>query len=922
MTEEKIIPTFCHGCGAAKPRCAVLCHIKDGRFVRVEGNPEAFNNGIPGSTSLCAKGNTGMQYVYAQDRLLYPLKRAGAKGEGKFQRITWDEALDTIADKLKEIKEKYGPEAYGILSPEFWPVLGTVGRRFLNVYGSPNYLHSAICATPRRAAAMVTIGFSAMATDDFAKSRLIVNWGGNPENSAPNQGQPLAILNALEKGTKLIDIRPLLDPLGPRADLWLPVRPGTDCALALAILNIIINEKLYDADFVASWCYGFDKLSGHVRKYPPEWAATITGIPAGRIREAALMMASLKPMFIKTGNGIGDQATDGSSTIMATSLISAITGNLDVPGGYYHGVLPAGPSLIPIKPISKLAERAPSGMVNKLVAPESPLWYQKPGYWEGGPTSAYYKALLSILTGKPYPLRVVQASCTNPLSATRNPRKVAEALKKLDFFFVMDVCRAPHINYADIILPACTDYEHSHQIEVRNRKEGTWIGIYNKVVDPPGECRSDWQFFLDLAVKMGYGADFWQGDMDACLREQLAPSGISLEELRKSPRGIFVKREASPPEPEYRRYSTLFKDLPHGKVQCYNEFIGGKDNNDRTGKLPYFPTYNGPPEGIAQTPDLAKEYPLILSDVHAHRLSQHSFFNDIPYLREIQPYPWIRINPDTAQKYGIENGDWMRVESPHGWCRFKAEYFAGIAPEVLMTRRGWWQSCEDLGLPGYTEFNGGSEANNLYNANTTHFDKFYSQMPKQTLVKISKLEEYPGDAFKSMGTPFKPEACTPGLEPTSSSGFSFDPEWCIKCYACEIACQQWHGIKAGTFKLRKVAEATSGTFPQVKRTFLNLTCRHCQDAPCASACPTGAIVQQEANGPVIVDRQKCVGCQACFEACPYGVPQFDENGLMHKCDLCLDRLEKGQSPICAATCPTGALQWQSPGPITSRGESS
>ena len=181
-------------------------------------------------------------------------------------------------------------------------------------------------------------------------------------------------------------------------------------------------------------------------------------------------------------------------------------------------------------------------MVDKLVAPESPIWYQKSGNWDGGPTSAYYKGLMSILTGKPYPIRVLNATCSNPLSATRNPQKVAEALKKLEFLFVMDINWASHVNYADIVLPACTDYERSDQIEVRNRKEGTWIGIYNKVAEPLGESRSDWQFYLDLAVRMGYGADFWNGSMEAFLNEQLAPSGIKLEELRKSPRGIFIKR--------------------------------------------------------------------------------------------------------------------------------------------------------------------------------------------------------------------------------------------------------------------------------------------------------------------------------------------------------------------------------------------
>jgi len=306
--------------------------------------------------------------------------------------------------------------------------------------------------------------------------------------------------------------------------------------------------------------------------------------------------------------------------------------------------------------------------------------------------------------------------------------------------FVVDTYLAPHTAFADIVLPACTSYEHSHQLFIKNVKEGTWLGIYNKVAEPLGESRSDWQIYLDLAVKMGYGKDFWHGDMDACLREQLAPSGITLEQLRASPRGIFVKRQDAPPL-RYRKYEMLFKDLPHGKVQCFNEFLGGKDNCTDSGKLGYLPVYQGPPEGIAETPELAKKFPFILSDVHAHRFSQHSYMHDVPYLREQQPYPWLKINPAAAKKYGIMDGDWVRVESPHGWSKFKAQYFEGISPEVLMTKRGWWQACDGLGLPGYDEFDGGSEVNNLYSADETLFDKFHSQMAKQTLVKISKIKE-------------------------------------------------------------------------------------------------------------------------------------------------------------------------------------
>jgi thiosulfate reductase/polysulfide reductase chain A len=306
--------------------------------------------------------------------------------------------------------------------------------------------------------------------------------------------------------------------------------------------------------------------------------------------------------------------------------------------------------------------------------------------------------------------------------------------------FVADIYWASHINYADIVLPACNNYEHSDQIGIKNVKEGTWIGIYNKLSEPLGEARSDWQIYLDLAIKMGYGEHFWNGNMETCLSEQLEPSGITLEELRASPRGIFVKRTEPVSQPQYRRYDRLFKSLPHGKVQCYNELLGGNDNCDGDGKLDYLPVYKGPPEGIAETPELVKEYPLVFSDVHAYRFCQHSYLHDVPYLREQQPYPWIKINPAAAKNRGIADGDWVRVESPHGWSIFKAEYFEGISPEVLMTKRGWWQSCDQLGLAGYGVFDGGSEVNNLFNSDEKLFDKFFSQMAKQTLVKISKME--------------------------------------------------------------------------------------------------------------------------------------------------------------------------------------
>lgn len=755
-TVVEVKHAWCKMCGPARTHCSTLCTVRDGRWTNVEGNPEAGNNYGRGSRTLCAKGNAAMHTVYSPTRLLYPMKRTGEKGEGKFEQITWDEALDTIAAKLKEQKEQYGAESYAVLSPQFYAVLGSLGRRFLNVHGSPNYLHSAICNSQRMFSRLVTIGGPehAKATDtapgQLGKTKLLVVWGFNSENSAVNQGNPNARMNAKEGGMQIVDIRPMQEGLGAHADYWLPVRPGTDTALALAFLNVIIGEDLYDHDFVENWTTGFDELAEHVTQFTPAWAAEITGLPEEQITEVARLMGTVKPMGINCGNGIGDQANDGHWTVACACLIEAITGNLGIAGGGGAGMVMPEP-LIKTKGIDLLTDRLPESDedkangwmagVSKLVAPETPRWFQDMVTQESGPTSAYNKGLQSILTEDPYPLRFVFGQSSNPMSATRQPKTIAEALKKLDYYVVMDTAWNSSCDYADIVLPATTQYESADQFATKNSPAGTFIGINQVISEPPGETRSDWQYYLDLAVKMGYGADFWDGDIDKMLNEQLDGSGVTLEELRE--KGYVFKERtdgAKPTEPAYQDYEKMFANLPGGKVQCVNEWIGDKPNAMDTATIERLPVYKGAPESIVGTPDVAAEYPLVISDVHAYRLCNHSYYHDVPYLRELQPEPWVKINPATGAKYGIADGDWMTVESPHGSIKMVARYFEAIAPDVLMTKRGWWEPCEELGLPGYGTLDGGSEVNVLYDDNMDNFDGFTSAMAKQTLVKISKSE--------------------------------------------------------------------------------------------------------------------------------------------------------------------------------------
>ena len=753
---------WCQMCGPTKSMCFTRCYLKDGVWKYVEGCPTAANNGLFGSVTLCAKGNAAPQSLHSSERLLYPMRRVGSKGPGAhFERIDWDEALDSIASTLLDQKERYGAETFGILSPQFFQVLAMLGRRFLNVHGSPNFLHSGICHVQREVSTATVFGRRpggpgvqvSASPQQLDRTELLVSWGANPENSEVNHGRLRRRLEAMRRGMKVIDIRPLCDPLAAKADMWLPIRPGTDLALALGFLNVIIGEGLYDHEFVRNWCDGFDELAEHARRFDPVWASAHCGISAETIKKAARMIAAAKPCGIDIGNGVGDQERDGHWTVVAIELIAAICGNVGKPGGGADG--------IPLKPtirfnmfsstLPERLERSDEDIANgwragvsRLVAPEFPRWWE--GVSGAEPTSSYYRALESVLTGEPYPMRAVFAQATNPLSATRNPRRVAEALSKIDFFFTMDMFHNPSCDYADIVLPAASQYECSHQLAMRNFPEGTFLALSQKVAEPPGEAMSDWEFYLKLAVKMGYGADFWNGDVDAFLDERLAPSGFTAEELRALPEGVFVPREMESPaavlpaasSDEKVDYADLLSGLPGGKIPCHNRMLAGKPGCDGRTVLSGLPEYRGPAEGIAETPELAREYPFAFSDVHAHRLANHSYFSDIAVLRAFEPDPWVKMNPVAAKRYGIEDGDWVNVESPHGSCVLRARLTEGIAPDVLMGRRGWWQGCADLGRPGYTWEDGGAETSCLYLGDADHSDPFHTAHGKQTLVRIRK----------------------------------------------------------------------------------------------------------------------------------------------------------------------------------------
>ena len=666
---ERAVPTFCAMCGPG-PGCGIYAFVKNGKFTRIEGMEESpLNMG-----KVCPKAHAAPQWVYSPQRLKHPLKRIGTKGQGKFEKITWNDAIDIISEKLTEQKKKYGPESLAILSPARRSYSEYL-YRFLMAHGSPNYGHSGICAVQNAFSFAHTLG-ALMPQVDYRNSDLVLIWGKQPVYSGASKGGTRSLITARERGARLIAIKPTLEPDAALADLWVPIRPGTDAALALAMLNYIIKEELYDKDFVSKYCYGFEKLEDHVEIYSPEWAENITGLPASQIKKIAHEYATTKRAAIDVGNGI-EHAASASDAARSIAIMIAITGHFDRPGG---NVVMTG-SQMPRPKSVHLKQRYTQEWVDKLVAPEFPRDFQP--FFEGT-SSAYYRIFESVLTRDPYPIRSIIAPGTQPSVSNRGAKRVMEALKILDFFVVIDVMETAEMNFADLVIPVATPYEVDHPFECTIN----WIMAPSKVIEPLGEYKSMYEFWIDLGVRMGYGDDFWNGSIVDCMNDQLEPLGLTMDELKKYPTGIEYPMNPM----KYEKYDRIFSSpsmrlsgepiLPQGKVAIYNTSFEEKGFNP-------LPVWREPPESLTGTPELIEDYPLIFSDFHTSKAYNASWLRNIPYLREILPYPTLQIHPETARIRDIENGDWVIVESVHGYIKLKAEIIPGIRPDTVMALHGW-----------------------------------------------------------------------------------------------------------------------------------------------------------------------------------------------------------------------------------------
>ena len=658
------VKTICGMCGA--DHCGIDVTVEDGQIVAIKGTADyPANRG-----RLCPQARAAVEQMNDPQRLDYPLLRQG----NTWQHITWDEALDRIAARLGEIKVESGAQSLVVYQGRALLQLNKSGwaRRFMNLYGSPNFAtNDHMCAIPTYLAEKFTCGAPTVWGIEAEHTRCILLWGCQPSASfIPTLWRDLN--EALRRGASLIVVDPRQTPSASRADLHAPLRPGTDTALALGLIHVIIRENLYDADFVRDWTTGFDALARHVEPFTPEVVAGITGVDADTIRQIARLYATTKPASLQPGNAL-EQLADSWDVLHALVILRAITGNIDVPGG---DVLM---DPLPMADVS-LRDLLPSGL-KRLGSDRYPLFAD---FGELVPGNVLTDTLL---TGEPYPVRAMIMLGGNPLLTWPNAARLEAGLERLDLLVVMDLYMTATARKADIVLPAASSLEKT-QLVTRAGHYGPnvplWhIALKKQVVDPGGR-RSEWWFWKALAERMGYGAHYpWQDERDA-VRAQLAPLGITLEELEANPLGMPY---GGPPA--YCKYQQTGFNTPSGRVELYSHVA------ETAGYHP-LPVYSEPPESPVSTPDLAASYPLVLTvgaNIAVYTASRH---RTLPSLRSKAPEPVAEIHPQTAQTYGIADGDRITVESPRGAVTLKAQVTSKIRPAVVSLNHGWEEANGNL----------------------------------------------------------------------------------------------------------------------------------------------------------------------------------------------------------------------------------
>lgn len=750
-------------CALCTAHCATIATVENGRVTRLDPDPDHPNGGV-----ICVKGKAAPELVYHPDRLNYPLRRTRPKGDADpgWQRTSWDEALDAIAERLGAIRQRYGPQAVALVKgtpsgtsvddAERW--LG----RFLYSFGSPNWVSTTqVCNWHRDTGFSYTFGVN-LPTPDLGRSRSFLLWGHNPSSTSLILAHD--IVAARSRGMKTVAVDPRRVGIAGQADILLQVRPGTDGALALGLIHALMEEGWYDASFVRQWTNGplllrndtglalteadlrnsghpnryaaWDEITGEpviydptsgsfegdrvtpalfaekdigdkngrtipcqtvfqalaklASRYAPERSETITWVPAGKVWKAAHLLAHNRPVSMYMWNGVG-QHTNATQTSRAIATLYALLGDFDGPGG--NVIFPKAP-LNSVDGKQWLLEEMAAQRIGRAQRPLGPP--AKPG------NCAPYDVFTAILEGRPYPVKALLNFGSNTIMSTGDSRRARQAFCALEFAVATELFMTPAAELCDYVLPATSFLEMANLVAgFKHRPEANAHLQYRPaVVSPLAERRSDSWIIFELAERLGFGERFWNGDIEAGYAYEMAPTGLTLEQLKNSPGGITVAAT-----PRYRKHAEANeRGVPKGlatpsrKVELYSHAFAAHG-------YPALPEYHEPAMSPLSRPEVAAEYPLILTNAKFTTFI-HSQQRALPSLRKSSREPTAELHPDTAARYGIKDKQWMTVESPKGAIRARARVTDRIVPGVVCCQHGWWQECRDLNLPGYDPYAG------------------------------------------------------------------------------------------------------------------------------------------------------------------------------------------------------------------------
>lgn len=674
-------------CGICDAGCGVHVHLKDGKIDRlrpIKDHPLGI---------VCPRGARAAEIVYSEDRILYPQRRVGERGEGRFERISWDSAYEIWVEKMQKIADRYGPEAlctytgrgnfeFGF-SESFSPA-GASGRGTNSVlfpFGSPN-------ATGVGSLCFVSYGLIApqacfglqnkSLVDDFVNADLILIWGANPLTDSPATKHN-KIKAAKKKGTRVITIdHRRSESAKSLKSEWIGIRPGTDGALALAIAQVMIAEELYDKEFVTKWSHGFEAFRDYVENFTPDKVAAITGVAAAAIVELARALGRAKGCAIAMYTGL-EYSNSGVQSIRAVLCLQALAGHIDTPGGRLVKM--------PGRPLhNRVTTQLPTGGPKPLGADKYAL------YCDLRKEAQAAELPKAILEGDPYPIRGLIISGASLITGWAEPALWRKALESLDLLVAVNRFSTADGQYADLVLPATTGFE----IESYQVSDG-YAQLRQRVIEPLGEARNDYLIFAELARHLGYG-QLWPQSEEGNIRRGLDGLPVTYEELKAKPEGIQIPM----PKMRYQKYKTgeLRADgkpgfaTPSGKFEFSSELLKSY------GYEP-LPVYTEPEEGPLTMPGMAEEFPLIFNSGARTQSAFRSQHYNITGLLALHPKPLVWLHSDDAAQRGVESGDPVMVRTPRGAVEFTAFVTEDITPGVIEANMGGgnpvgpkvWQEC-------------------------------------------------------------------------------------------------------------------------------------------------------------------------------------------------------------------------------------